>query len=56
MTDFERFQMEISEEGKIHLRSNKLMYWTVRGDNSIGAETEKPTPENAFTVDVRSDR
>eukprot|EP01147_Barroeca_monosierra_P000853 gene853-4125_t len=51
VTDFERFQMEISEEGKIHLRSNKLMYWTVRGDNSIGAETEKPTPENAFTVD-----
>ncbi|EGD79844.1 retinal fascin [Salpingoeca rosetta] len=51
VTDFERFQMEITSEGNVFLRSNKLKYWTVRPDGTIGAESDSPNADCTFTVD-----
>lgn len=48
--DTERFQLEISADGKGHIRTNKLFYWTVGSDGVISLSSDKRTNDTSFTV------
>jgi len=50
VTDFERFQLELDDEGKVHLMTNKLKYLTARADGCIGADVSTKSSATQFTV------
>lgn len=48
--DSERFQLEITPDGKGHLLTNKLFYWTVGSDGVISLSAKAKGADTALTV------